>query len=79
MPRTIRGVARTVIVSSTEIANFNLKWPCSNLDVTSEYYFEFARNGDLVDTDAPDCEAASAMADDCKAYWFEEIEPQWAD
>lgn len=44
---------RKVRFAKEEIAAFNLSWPCSKLRSTRAYWFEFATNGDLVDTDVP--------------------------
>lgn len=72
---------RKVIVSREGVASFNRAWPCSTLRNTRAYWFEFDSHGDLVDTDCPahdDGPAASAMADDCKAFLFDDIRPEWA-
>ena len=70
-----------VRVSRHAIALFNARWPCSTLRSSRAYWFEFdPRNGDLVDTDCPqqdDGPAASALADDCKAYLFDDVQPEW--
>ncbi len=71
---------RKVIVSREAVAAFNRGWPCSSLRDRS-YWFEFGTNGDLVDTDCPehdDGPAASAMADDCRAYLLDGDYPLWA-
>lgn len=80
MPTIWNTGSRKVIVSRDEVANFNRRWPCSELRDRS-YWFEFDANRDLVDTDVPeqdDGSAASAMADDCRAYLFDAIAPEWA-
>lgn len=67
-------------VSRGEVAEFNRRWPGSTLRPTRSYWFEFDASGDLVDTDCPeqdDGPAASAMADDCKAYLFDDMTPAW--
>jgi hypothetical protein len=72
---------RKVFVSKHEVASFNRGWPCSELRSTRSYWFEFDSQGDLVDTDLPehdDGSAASAMADDCKAFLRESKLPEWA-
>ena len=78
--RRIRTIGRKVIVSRDAVAVFNLQWPCSTLRDRS-YWFEFATNGDLVDTDVPehdDGPAATAMAGDCQA-WLDDCDmPAWA-
>ena len=64
------GNKRKVIVSREEVYQFRQSWPCSNLCDRS-YWFEFAANGDLVDTDVPeqdDGAGAAALADDAKAF-----------
>lgn len=78
--KLIEEQGRKVILSREAIALFNAQWPCSTLRSTRAYWFEFAENGDLIDTDCPehdDGPAASAIADDCKAYLFEGIKPAW--
>lgn len=68
-----------VIVSRTDVAIFNAAWPCSTLRDRS-YWFEFDSNGDLIDTDCPehdDGPAASALAEDCKAWLFDNVQPDW--
>ncbi len=72
---------RKVIVSRDSVRAFNAQWPCSSLRDSRGYWFEFDAGGNLVDTDVPeqdDSDAASAMADDCRALLFEGIEPNWA-
>ena len=64
------GNKRKVIVSREEVYQFRQRWPCSNLRDRS-YWFEFATNGDLVDTDVPehdDGAGAVALAEDAKAF-----------
>lgn len=71
-----------VRVSCAGVAAFNRTWPCSTLRASRSYWFEFGRNGDLIDTDCPehdDGPAASAMADDCRAYAFQDDLPAWCD
>lgn len=80
MPKIFSGNAHKVIVSRDEVRLFNSRWPCSELRDRS-YWFEFDANGDLVDVDVPehdDGAAASAMADDCKAFLFDDVSPEWA-
>jgi hypothetical protein len=80
MPTLFSGNPAKVIVSREEVAEFNRHWPCSELRDRS-YWFEFDANGDLIDTDTPehdDGPAASAMADDCRAYLMEGECPTWA-
>lgn len=72
--------SRKVIVSREEVAEFNRRWPCSELRSTRAYWFEFDASGDLVDTDVPehdDGRAAAAMSEDCKALAFDEVSPAW--
>jgi hypothetical protein len=72
---------RKVIVSQLEVRLFNAQWPCSDLDHTRHYWFEFDASGDLIDTDVPehsDGAAARAMADDCKAWLFDDVQPEWS-
>jgi len=82
MPTIWNETSRKVIVSREEVANFNRRWPCSELRDTRAYWFEFDADGDLVDVDVPeqdDGSAAVAMADDCKAFLFNGTEPEWAE
>lgn len=77
----MKTISRKVIVSRDEVATFNSRWPCSTLRPSRAYWFEFDASGDLVDTDCPeqdDGPAASAMADDCRAYLFDGETPDWA-
>jgi hypothetical protein len=81
MPKIFSGNARKVIVSRNEVSLFNASWPCSKLRATRAYWFEFDSQGDLIDTDCPahdDGPAASAMADDCRAWLFDNKAPEWA-
>lgn len=69
-----------VIVSRDDVASFNRSWPCSELRSTRTYWFEFDASGDLIDTDCPESDdgaAASAMADDCRAWLFDDESPVW--
>lgn len=73
-------INRKVIVSRDEVAKFNARFPCSELRDRS-YWFEFDADGDLIDTDVPehdDGTAARALCDDCKAYLFDDEQPEWA-
>lgn len=81
MPQIFSGNTRKVIVSRDEVRLFNSRWPCSELRTTRHYWFEFDADGDLIDTDVPESDdgsAASAMADDCKRWLFDDVEPEWA-
>lgn len=74
------GNGRKVQVTREGIALFNARWPCSTLRTSRSYWFEFDQHWDLVDTDCPeqdDGPAASALADDCKAYAATGERPQW--
>lgn len=74
-------IGRKVIVSREAVASFNRGWPCSTLRSSRAYWFEFAANGDLTDTDCPESDdgsASVAMSDDCKAFLFEGVRPGWA-
>lgn len=76
----LKSEGRKVFVSRVGVALFNARWPCSTLRATRSYWFEFATNGDLVDTDMPehdDGPAALALADDCKAYLDDGTRPEW--
>lgn len=69
-----------VRVSAAGVASFNRAWPCSSLRSSRAYWFEFDSTGDLVDTDCPESDdgpAASAMADDCRAFLREGVRPEW--
>ncbi|MDX0230291.1 hypothetical protein GOC14_06985 [Sinorhizobium meliloti] len=71
-----------VIVSRQEVANFNRSWPCSTLRASRSYWFEFDSNHDLIDTDCPESDdgpAAVAMADDCRAWLFDDETPDWSE
>lgn len=75
------GDSRKVIVSRDDIAAFNRQWPCSTLRDTRHYWFEFDANGDLIDTDCPESDdgpAATALADDCRAFLFDGEMPDWS-
>lgn len=80
MPRVFSGNPLKVIVSRDEIRLFNSRWPCSTLRDSRAYWFEFDASGDLIDTDCPESDdgpAASAIADDCKAFLFDARLPDW--
>lgn len=65
--------------SREEVAKFRAVWPCNNLRDRS-YWFEFDNDGDLVDTDVPeqdDGEAANALANDAKEYFWDDVVPAW--
>jgi hypothetical protein len=69
-----------VITTRDEVSAFNRAWPCSELRSTRHYWFEFDTNRDLIDTDVPESDdgsAASAMADDCRAYLFDGTLADW--
>ena len=69
-----------VIVSREGVALFNARWPGSKLRQSRAYWFEFDQDGDLVDTDVPeqdDGPEAVAMSEDCKAWLFDGIQPEW--
>lgn len=75
------GNLRKVIVSAAGVAAFNSRWPCSELRDSRHYWFEFDDSGDLVDSDVPeqdDGSAAAAMAEDCKAWLFDDVAPEWS-
>lgn len=81
MPTLFSANRNKVIVSREEVEDFNRAWPCSELRSTRSYWFEFDADGDLIDTDVPeqdDGSAASAMAEDCKAFLFDDETPRWA-
>jgi len=70
---------RKVRVTREGVLCFNATWPCSELRSERAYWFEFAENGDLIDTDVPEHEdggAATALADDCRK-WLEGVRPCW--
>ena len=70
-----------VRIAREYVAHFNAQWPCSELRATRAYWFEFADNGDLIDTDVPeqdDGSAAAAMADDARDFLFNDNLPAWA-
>lgn len=73
-------VHRKVITTRDEVSAFNRAWPCSELRSERHYWFEFDASGDLIDTDVPeqdDGSAASAMADDCRRYLFDDVAADW--
>lgn len=81
MTAALQISGRKVIVSRDGVASFNRAWPCSELRSTRAYWFEFDARGDLVDTDIPqqdDGSAASAMADDCRAFLMDGVRPDWS-
>lgn len=82
MCRLIETIAHNKIrVTREGVAAFNARWPCSELRASRSYWFEFDAEGDLIDSDVPESDdggAASAMAEDCRAYLFEDEQPQWA-
>lgn len=72
--------ARKVIVSRQAVASFNRGWPCSTLRDRS-YWFDFAPDGSLVDTDVPESDdggAPLAMAQDCQDFLENGTRPEWA-
>jgi hypothetical protein len=72
---------RKVIVSRAAVASFNRGWPCSKLQSSRAYWFEFDADGNLIDTDCPehsDGPEAAAMADDCKLFLFDGTRPEWS-
>lgn len=72
---------RKVVVSRDGVTSFNRAWPCSELRDSRAYWFEFDSSGDLVDTDLPESDdgsAAVAMSDDCRAFLFHNVRPDWA-
>lgn len=71
---------RKVRVSNTGVALFNATWPCSELQSSRAYWFEFDESGDLIDSDVPehsDGQAAVAMAADCLAWLDDGATPEW--
>ena len=73
-------IKNKVIVPRAAVALFNLQWPCSTLRDSRAYWFEFDDGGDLVDTDCPEQDggpAVAAIADDCKAWLFDDTDPDW--
>ncbi len=73
-----QGDFRTVVFNKAEVNHFNHSWPGSKL-MDRGHWFEFARNGDLVDTDVPehsDGPEALALAQEAKE-WLEDVEPDF--
>lgn len=73
---------RKVFIPREYVARFNAIWPCSELRATRDYWFEFDRDGALIDSDVPqhdDGAAASAMADDCRAWLLDSKFVEWID
>ena len=72
---------RKVRVNAHGIYRFNKSWPCSELRSDRAYWFEFEDNKDLIDTNVSEIDdgrAASSVADDCRSWLFDDIEPQWS-
>lgn len=70
---------RKVIFNRTEVSAFRRQWPACELRDRA-YWFEFDTIGDLIDTDVPEQDdgvAASAMADDARAYLIDDEQPAW--
>lgn len=73
--------ARKIRVTRAGVRSFNAAWSCSKLQPERSYWFEFDRDGDLIDTDVPEHEngpEASAMADDCREYLLSGQLAAWA-
>ena len=71
------GNKRKVIVSREDAREFMSRFPCSGLDSTRHYWFEFDERGDLVDTDVPehsDGPGALALSQDAQAFLDEQGE-----
>lgn len=69
-----------VRVTRAGVALFNARFPCSTLRDTRAYWFQFAEDGDLIDTDVPeqdDGEAAEALAEDAKNWILYDETPEW--
>ncbi len=69
-----------VRVSQEGVDAFRARWPGARLRSRS-YWFEYDSRGDLVDTDVPehdDGPDSAAMADDCRAWLFDDETPEWA-
>ena len=72
--------SRKVMVSRQCVALFNAQWPCSPLQTSRAYWFEFDTSGDLIDCDVPehsDGSAALALAEDCREFLENGSQPQW--
>ncbi len=70
-----------ILVSSGCVALFNAQWPGSPLDARRHYWFEFDDSENLIDCDVPehsDGPAAVAVAEDCRAFAFDGVVPDWA-
>ena len=68
---TSMGDAARVTFGRDEVADFKSRWPCNGLPDRA-IYFEFARNGDLIDTNISrqaDGGAQQALCDDAKVLW----------
>ena len=69
-----------VLISRSGVALFNRQWPGSKLRDRA-YWFEFDRNGNLVDCDVPEQDdgfEAAALAQDASHWLFHDEMPQWA-
>lgn len=75
------GNSRKVIVSREGVAAFNRQWPCSKLDSSRHYWFEFDDSGELVDCDVPehsDGIEANVLAGDAMQFFLEGDLPDYA-
>lgn len=82
MPQHFSGNHRKIIVSKKEVLTFMRMFPCSGLSGNRSYWFEFDKDGNLVDTDVPehdDGDGARVLADDCHSFLMHETIPDWAD
>jgi hypothetical protein len=71
---------RKVHVSPESVRLFNARWPCSKLQGNRAYWFDFDNDGNLIDCDVPehsDGPESVAMADDCKAWLFDDETAEW--
>lgn len=68
-----QGPGFRVLVFALEVEEFQSSWPCSGLEDRS-VWFEFASNGDLIDTNAsdqhPDAEGGAILALSQDAYAY---------
>lgn len=68
-----KGSTFAVTVGKDEVYAFSRQWPASNLG-PGPYFFEFGRNGDLVDVEGPgarswaDGSALKALSEDAERY-----------
>jgi hypothetical protein len=64
---------RRIVMTAQDVRELRDTWPCSGVEECVDVFFEFAENGDLVDSDAPeawDSGFSSALLLDAKVRAF---------